>query len=106
MTVMTNPAPTDTGVSRQGDLLIKPWLHAKERVRQLEHQLENARKEEKLAASAVAVWLMPTDMKVGEKVAVWYLDGLIQIEALPAPSPPVLTIRTRGGRMNLAAATS
>lgn len=106
MADMTTPAmlTRDTGVSRQGELLITPWLHAKERVRQLTAQLERARADEKLAASAVTVWLMPTDAKVGEKIAVWYLDGLIQVEIFPAPTPPALTIRTRGRKMDLAAA--
>lgn len=96
---MTTLTEKDTGVSRQGELVIVPWLRARKRVAELNAELARAEHEEEACALTVAVWLMPEDMKVGEKVAVWYLDGLIQVEARPRPEPPVLTIRKRGREM-------
>ena len=44
---------------------------------------------------ALARWLMPDDMKVGEKIAVWHGSSLFQVE-LVSVGEPIVTVRTRG----------
>lgn len=92
----------DDKITREGEGLVVPWLRARKRVAELNAQLGNAEREEEMAASALTVFLVPEDAKVGEKFCVWYLDGLIQLEIMPPPQSAEITVRKRGRRMDAA----
>lgn len=63
---------------------------AKQRVSSEESRLSNAE-------SALIKWLCPEDVKVGEKLAVWHLDSLIQVEVTGlTPTRGKLSVRARG----------
>jgi hypothetical protein len=45
---------------------------------------------------ALAKWMLPEDVKEGEKIAVWFGDSLIQVEYGYEHTDPVVTVRARG----------
>lgn len=51
------------------------------------------------ATDLLAKWLLPGDAKPGEKIAVWYGDSLVQVEAPHDGQKPTITVRTRGKSM-------
>lgn len=101
----------DATVTADGSRLIQDWIQATQRVRRLKEELNGAECAASNAEQALAKWLMPGDMKPGEKIAVWHLDSLFQVE-IPmvtqyseggsprqVPGDPKVTIRTRGRRL-------
>ena len=97
-----------TDVTTEGSRLIARWLGAVRDVELAQGSLRTAENSEINAQAALAKWLMPSDMKPGEKVAVWHGDSLFQVELAPRESfspqsgeahieyVPKVTIRTRG----------
>lgn len=96
-------------VTREGERVIQRWLDAQEDVKAAKSALTRAECEDANAHSALAKWLMPSDMKPGEKIGVWVGDSLFQVElverkAYPAgvggephiTHEPKVTVRTRG----------
>ena len=95
-------------VTAEGSRLITYWLQAIETVDRAKSGLSRAQTDEMNAQEALAKWLMPTDMKPGEKIAVWHGDSLFQVELAPRERisvpggevhtdyVPKVTIRTRG----------
>lgn len=72
---------SDNGVTREGETLVKAWASAAERVKRLKSELSRAECDRDNAESALSKWLLPPDAVVGEKVAVWFGDSLIQATA-------------------------
>ena len=72
---------SDNGVTREGEALVKEWLSTRERVARLAAELNRAQCERDNAEIALSKWLLPPDSVVGEKVAVWFGDSLIQATA-------------------------
>ena len=72
---------SDSRLTTQGEALVKDWASAKERVARLAAELNRAQCDRDNAESALSKWLLPPDAVVGEKVAVWFGDSLIQATA-------------------------
>lgn len=72
---------SDNGVTREGEVLVKDWVSAKERVARLAAELNRAQCDRDNAEAALSKWLLPPDAVVGEKVSVWFGDSLIQATA-------------------------
>jgi hypothetical protein len=95
-------------LTREGEDRTKRFLLAQESVRRAKDALNSAECELSNSEADLAKWLMPSDMKPGEKVAVWMSDSLFQVELVPRESygaedgsvridhVPKVTIRTRG----------
>jgi hypothetical protein len=95
-------------VTREGERLITSWLQRQEETRRAKGSLSRAECDESNAHSALAKWLMPTDMKPTEKIGVWVGDSLFQVEmvecvahSVESDEPrfsyePKVTIRSRG----------
>jgi hypothetical protein len=71
---------TSGALTSEGERLVRAWLDAKKGVEHAESQLNSAECALANAHDALAKWLAPGDMKVGEKIAVWHGDSLIQVE--------------------------
>jgi hypothetical protein len=82
--------------SHEGKRLIDAWLNARREVARRRVWLESAETDVVDSRRALAAWLLPDDAKAGEKIAVWYGDSLIQVEAPDLECDPIVTIRTRG----------
>lgn len=99
---------TDDTVTSEGTRLIKAWEVAKRDVERAKSALNSAECALSNATSALTKWMLPEDAKPGEKICVWHLDSLIQVEVPPlprkpepgcvgeGPRDPVVTIRKRG----------
>lgn len=72
---------SDNRLTSQGEALVKDWASAMQRVARLAAELNRAQCERDNAESALSKWLLPPDAAVGEKVAVWFGDSLIQATA-------------------------
>lgn len=72
---------SDNGVTREGEALLKDWVQNTERVKRLKAELNRAECDRDNAESALSKWLLPPDSVLGEKVAVWFRDSLIQATA-------------------------
>lgn len=88
-------------VRSDGERLIKCWLGAQERLARAKSEVNSAECDLANSTMALAKWMLPEDAKSGEKIAVWYGDTLIQVEAPPNhPTPgggdPKVTVRKRG----------
>jgi hypothetical protein len=95
-------------VTREGERLITSWLRRQEETRRAKESLSRAECDESNAHSALAKWLMPSDMKSDEKIGVWVGDSLFQVEMVERVShsveggephfshEPKVTIRSRG----------
>lgn len=95
-------------VTAEGSRLITRWLQAVDGVERAKSALNRTQTEELNAQAELAKWLMPADMKPGEKIAVWHGDSLFQVELAPRESfsvpggerhidhEPKVTVRTRG----------
>lgn len=68
-------------LTREGVDLVKQWVFATERVRRLQEELNRAQCDRDNAEIALSKWLLPPDATVGEKIAVWFGDSLIQATA-------------------------
>lgn len=97
-------------ITRDGSELVKRWLATVDELKRSKDAVNRADCDERNAQSALAKWLMPSDMGNGEKVAVWFGDSLIQVELAPVESfspgsdvahvryEPKVTVRLRGKR--------
>ncbi len=96
-------------VTREGMWHIQGWLSAREGMERAEKALQSARTDFANAEAKLAKWLMPADMKPGEKIAIWAGDSLFQVEleeqkSYPADEngepivsyKPKVTVRSRG----------
>jgi hypothetical protein len=94
-----------------GFACIKRYIDSRARLDQAERSLRVAQGEATDAECELAKWLMPKDMKPGEKIAVWAGDSLFQVELAPVDTlaigtngraeavvqhKPKITVRTRG----------
>lgn len=68
-------------LTKDGVELVKDWLRTKKRVERLKEELNRAEAEAQNAEIALSRWLLPPDSVVGEKVAVWFGDSLVQATA-------------------------
>lgn len=95
----------------EGERLIKAWLYAQTEIERIKRDLNRAECDERNAQAALAKWLMPSDMKPDEKIAIWFSDSLIQVELAPREAyqvggegdgkviidhVPKVTVRSRG----------
>lgn len=89
----------DGELTGEGTRLVKAWLDAQERLRRAERDRNSAECDLKNSANALAKWMLPEDAKPGEKIAVWHVDSLIQVEVpLQSHMTPPITVRKRGKR--------
>lgn len=86
-------------LTADGERLVQDWSSAKERVERARRELSSAECGETNSRNALSKWLLPPDAKVGEKIAIWHVDSLIQVEVTSEmPLEGKLTVRTRGKR--------
>ncbi len=84
-----------------GQRVVDTWLEAQKAVASARDQL-NRRDTDLLNATAqLGKWLLPSDAKPGEKIAVWHGDSLIQAEVV-ANRDPIITVRLRGKHLHAA----
>lgn len=83
-------------LTRDGRRVVEDWLANQAELEAARRVVMQRETDVASAAVAVAKWLLPDDAKPGEKIAVWYLDSLIQAEVMPHGTPPKITLRTRG----------
>ncbi len=85
-------------VTREGKTLIENWQRAVQYRDRAVNDLSRTNKTLAECESRLADWMLPEDVDVGEKIAIWYGDSLIQVEVRePAPNRLVrITIRLRG----------
>jgi hypothetical protein len=69
-----------SNITQEGAQLVDAWLNAQQAVERTEQQLRSDKHHLESRHDALAKWLAPSDMKVGEKIGVWHGDGLIQVE--------------------------
>jgi hypothetical protein len=81
---MTTNGKHETGISGDGEQLLRAWLYAKERVRTAERELNSAQCDQSNTQTELVRWLLPRDAKEGEKIAVWFGDSLVQAECTRA----------------------
>ena len=74
----------ETGVSGEGENLLKSWLRCIQLVRNAKREVNSAECDEMNSQTALARWLLPKDAKEGEKIAIWFGDSLIQVECTQA----------------------
>lgn len=101
-----------TDLTREGEQLVSAYIRAEENLRQARSRVNGAECDMQNAETALAKWLMPTDMKPGEKIAVWRGDSLFQVELAPMEAystsgdtvtvsqEPKVTVRTRGRKFS------
>lgn len=88
--------PDDTA-NTEGTRLIKNWEVAKRDLERARSAVNSAECELANSTNALAKWLLPDDAIPGEKICVWHLDSLIQVEATAdGMSDAKITLRTRG----------
>lgn len=95
----------------EGERLVSAYLHAHEELERAKRDVTGSECSVRTAEEALAKWLMPADMKPGEKIAVWRGDSLFQVELVPRESyavggdeegkvridhVPKVTVRKRG----------
>lgn len=108
-------------LTTEGERRVETWLRAKRNTNRASVELDNARLAESNAECELAKWLLPDDVRPGEKIAVWYGDSLIQVEfpfaggggggssggggnttvSVRIDSSPRVTIRKRGPKLNV-----
>ena len=71
----------DGEVTLEGTRFIKSWLDAQQSVASANRHLTEAQIDLREAEQNLAKWMLPPDTKPGEKIAVWFGDSLIQVEA-------------------------
>lgn len=86
--------------SPDGQRLIANWLKATEQVDLYKRELNRAECNEQNAHNELAKWMVPSDAKPGEKIAIWHGDSLFQVEVFGHGRDPKVTIRTRGRRFH------
>jgi hypothetical protein len=87
----------DDELTSEGTRLVKAWLGAQDEVERAKSRLRSAECDLANTQKALAKWMLPEDAKPGEKIAVWYVDSLIQVEVpLQGHMTIPVTIRKRG----------
>jgi len=90
------PTEPDTATG-EGKRLIERWEQAKKGLEYAKSQVNSAECELANATNALAKWMLPEDAAPGEKICVWHLDALIQVEASKdGMHDAIVTIRKRG----------
>lgn len=89
---------TDDVASTEGTRLIKRWEEAKRDVERAKSRVNSAECDLLNATNDLAKWMLPEDAKPGEKICVWHIDALIQVEVgnNAPPGDHQITIRKRG----------
>lgn len=83
--------------STEGTRLIERWEQAQKSLERAKSMVNSAECELANATNELAKWMLPDDVQPGEKICVWHLDSLIQVEARKdGTHDAVVTIRTRG----------
>lgn len=83
--------------STEGARRIERWEQAKKSLERAKSAVNSAECELANATNDLAKWMLPEDAKPGEKIGVWHLDSLIQVEASKdGMHDAVITIRKRG----------
>lgn len=85
----------DNELTSEGKALVSDWIHNLERVERLKREISRAEGDLFETEQRLAKWLAPDDMLTGEKIAVWRIDSLIQVERQPMDIY-VVTLRKRG----------
>ena len=83
--------PTD-----KGKRLINSWVAAQDRLVRAKSEVNGAECDVSNTRNALARWMLPEDVKPGEKIAIWYGDSLIQVEHVGPNYDAIVTVRTRG----------
>lgn len=93
-------------VTSEGKRLIERWLSAQNELEHCKSRVNSAECDLSKSQRDLAKWLLPDDAKPGEKIAVWFGDSLIQVEA---PGSDItsggarVSVRKRGKSLRLAA---
>lgn len=83
--------------SPEGERRIKRWEEAKKHLERAKSTVNSAECELANATNDLAKWMLPEDTKPGEKICVWHLDSLIQVEASKdGIHDAIITVRKRG----------
>lgn len=82
---------------------IERWQRAVQRLDSAKRDVNSAECELENAMNDLGRWILPEDADVGEKIAIWFGDSLIQCEKTDHSGIGTyrLTIRTRGQRPSL-----
>jgi hypothetical protein len=85
-------------VTSDGKECINRWKNAVDDIAKARSRLNSCDCELSNAATALARWMLPSDAQVGEKIAVWYGDSLVQVECTQAApmKDGKITVRSRG----------
>ena len=83
-------------VTKEGQNLLDNWITIKQEVDKYQRYEKSAQEHLAEVTKRLANWMLPDDAVWGEKVCVWYLDNLIQVEV--TSDQPIITIRKRGKR--------
>ncbi|MGJ4945038.1 hypothetical protein ACQR1W_31045 [Bradyrhizobium sp. HKCCYLS1011] len=86
--------------SRAGKKLIQELQRATRRRIELANEFREASEREDAAKKAIADWILPSDAKYGEKIAIWDRDEhdrecLIQVTPYGEDNPPAIEFRYR-----------
>lgn len=84
---MASPGPdsySKSQVTSDTERLVKNWLEAQEELRTAITNQQRKTTELHQAAEALAKFLLPADVKPGEKIGIWYGDSLILAEQTEA----------------------
>lgn len=85
-------------VSSDGKYKIDVWLACDRVLRSHRERMKSLESDLKQAEYNLAKWLLPSDAKPGEKIAVWYGDSLI-VGELDDANGGKITVRDRGGSL-------
>lgn len=92
----------DDTASTEGARLIEAWEEAKRDLERAKSSVNSAECRLANSATALAKWMLPEDVKAGEKICVWHLDSLIQVEATKdGMADAKISIRKRGNKYSL-----
>lgn len=84
-------------VTRDGRTVINAWLDATQTHERKRKDLSLAGNEVTRTERELIRWICPSDVKLGEKIAVWSNDSLVQVHVTTLhPLDGDITIRTRG----------
>lgn len=82
-------------LTAQGESLIASWKHCQRRVEIAQREVEQARADFAEVSNTLGKWLLPPDAKQGERIAIWWIDSLVQVE-LKGEGAVEVTLRYRG----------
>lgn len=79
----------------EGNAKIEAWKEAQKRLERARREVNSAECDLANATNALGKWLMPPDAKQGEKIAIWYVDSLVEATMVDLHSFEV-SLRYRG----------